>query len=77
MTDTLADCWVYYGQEELADLVAEVGEATKAIDKALERQGLAIEALSNAWQAFEAKRMAEFESFVSAAPTSLEPAVST
>jgi hypothetical protein len=41
MADSLADCWVYYGQEELAHLVAKVGETTNEVDLALERQGLA------------------------------------
>jgi hypothetical protein len=51
----------YYGQEELADLVAEVVAATTAIDLAFERQAHAIEALSDGWQALEAKRMAKYE----------------
>jgi hypothetical protein len=61
MADSLAQWLVYYGQAELADLVAELVEATTAIDLAFERQAHAIEALSDGWQAPEAKRMARCE----------------
>jgi hypothetical protein len=60
-TETIADLLSYYSQPELYPLVQELIAATADIDTAFERQEKAIKALSEGWQAVEAKRAAAYE----------------
>jgi len=65
--NVIEDLLPYYGQPELAPLVAELIEATNEIDRAFERQECAVKALTERFQALEDERTAKYAAVEQAA----------